>query len=94
MILDLVNNLLLYVEPRRKEANQRLQSMRFELQLEQDKDQRGPIISLQNKARYVSESTVKCLLRCIRSRKLIVGWQILLVICYSKRILSSSIRML
>ncbi|XP_022666195.1 protein KIAA0100-like isoform X2 [Varroa jacobsoni] len=51
MILDLVNNLLLYVEPRRKEANQRLQSMRFELQLEQDKDQRGPIISLQNKAR-------------------------------------------
>ncbi|XP_028967447.1 protein KIAA0100 [Galendromus occidentalis] len=51
MILDLVNNLLLYVEPRRKEANERLQRMRFELQLEQDKDQRGPIISLQNKAR-------------------------------------------
>ena len=51
MILDLVNNLLLYVEPRREEANERLQRMRFELQLEQDKDRRGPIISLQNKAR-------------------------------------------
>lgn len=29
MILDIVNNLLLYVEPRRKEALERLQRMRF-----------------------------------------------------------------
>ncbi|XP_065213016.1 protein hobbit [Planococcus citri] len=48
MILDIVNNLLLYVEPRRKEAYERLQRMRFQLQLQSVQDQRKPIQQLQN----------------------------------------------
>lgn len=48
MILDVVNNLLLYVEPRRKEALERLQRMRFQLQLHSIEDQKRPIQQLQN----------------------------------------------
>ncbi|XP_076622390.1 bridge-like lipid transfer protein family member hobbit isoform X1 [Colletes latitarsis] len=48
MILDIVNNLLLYVEPRRKE---RLQRMRFQLQLHSVEDQKRPIQQLQNTVR-------------------------------------------
>ncbi|KAJ9596917.1 hypothetical protein L9F63_012042, partial [Diploptera punctata] len=48
MILDIVNNLLLYVEPRRKEASERLQRMRFQLQLHSVEDQRRPIQQMQN----------------------------------------------
>lgn len=51
MILDIVNNLLLYVEPRRKEAYERLQRMRFQLQLHSVQDQRKPIQQLQNLVR-------------------------------------------
>ncbi|CAH0380913.1 unnamed protein product [Bemisia tabaci] len=51
MILDIVNNLLLYVEPRRKEAYERLQRMRFQLQLHSVEDQRRPIQQLQNDVR-------------------------------------------
>lgn len=51
MILDIVNNLLLYVEPRRKEASERLQRMRFQLQLHSVEDQRHPIQQLQNTVR-------------------------------------------
>lgn len=51
MILDIVNNLLLYVEPRRKEAYERLQRMRFQLQLHSVQDQRKPIQQLQNHVR-------------------------------------------
>ncbi|XP_066587198.1 protein hobbit isoform X2 [Prorops nasuta] len=51
MILDIVNNLLLYVEPRRKEASERLQRMRFQLQLHSFEDQRRPIQQLQNTVR-------------------------------------------
>ncbi|XP_043472199.1 protein KIAA0100 isoform X1 [Leptopilina heterotoma] len=47
MILDVVNNLLLCVEPRRKEALERLQRMRFQLQLSAE-DQKRPIQQLQN----------------------------------------------
>lgn len=54
MILDIVNNLLLYVEPRRKEAYERLQRMRFQLQLQSVRDQRKPIQKLQNLVRYGS----------------------------------------
>lgn len=53
MILDIVNNLLLYVEPRRKEAYERLQRMRFQLQLQSSQDHRQPIQQLQNHVRYV-----------------------------------------
>ncbi|OXU27590.1 hypothetical protein TSAR_008120 [Trichomalopsis sarcophagae] len=48
MILDIVNNLLLYVEPRRKEALERLQRMRFQLQLHTEEDQKRPIQERQN----------------------------------------------
>ncbi|XP_015603116.1 protein KIAA0100 isoform X2 [Cephus cinctus] len=51
MILDIVNNLLLYVEPRRKEALERLQRMRFQLQLHSIEDQKRPIQQLQNTVR-------------------------------------------
>ncbi|CAG5089025.1 Similar to KIAA0100: Protein KIAA0100 (Homo sapiens) [Cotesia congregata] len=51
MILDVVNNLLLYVEPRRKEAMERLQIMRFQLQLHSVEDQKRPIQQLQNTVR-------------------------------------------
>ncbi|XP_053971021.1 protein hobbit [Hylaeus volcanicus] len=51
MILDIVNNLLLYVEPRRKEASERLQRMRFQLQLHSVQDQKRPIQQLQNTVR-------------------------------------------
>ncbi|XP_021942266.1 protein KIAA0100 isoform X3 [Zootermopsis nevadensis] len=51
MILDIVNNLLLYVEPRRKEAFERLQRMRFQLQLHSVEDQRRPIQQMQNQVR-------------------------------------------
>jgi hypothetical protein len=54
MILDIVNNLLLYVEPRRKEASERLQRMRFQLQLHSVEDQRRPIQQMQNQVRYVT----------------------------------------
>ncbi|KAF2895185.1 hypothetical protein ILUMI_10985 [Ignelater luminosus] len=51
MLLDIVNNLLLYVEPHRKEALERLARMRFQLQLHSVEDQRRPIQSLQNQIR-------------------------------------------
>jgi len=53
MLLDIVNNLLLYVEPRRKEALERLQRMRFQFQLlsRTQEDERRPIQQLQNYVR-------------------------------------------
>ncbi|KAK8762069.1 hypothetical protein V5799_026664, partial [Amblyomma americanum] len=51
MVLDLVNNLLLYVEPRRRETNERLQRMRFRLQLSAGEDHRTPILQLQDQVR-------------------------------------------
>ncbi|XP_037949690.1 protein KIAA0100-like [Teleopsis dalmanni] len=43
MILDIVNNLLLYVEPQRKQALEKLARMRFQLQLHSSEDQKRPI---------------------------------------------------
>ncbi|XP_060521817.1 protein hobbit [Cylas formicarius] len=43
MLLDVINNLLLYVEPHRKEALEKLARMRFQLQLHSVDDQRRPI---------------------------------------------------
>lgn len=51
MLLDIVNNLLLYVEPRRKEILAQLQRMRFQLQLQSEEDQKKPIQELQNTVR-------------------------------------------
>lgn len=51
MILDIVNNLLLYVEPQRKQALEKLTRMRFELQLYSSEDQKRPIQHLQTQVR-------------------------------------------
>ncbi|XP_041768219.1 protein KIAA0100 isoform X1 [Anopheles merus] len=51
MILDIVNNLLLYVEPQRKEALEQLARMRFQLQLYSSEDQKRPIQHLQTEIR-------------------------------------------
>lgn len=54
MILDVVNNLLLYVEPQRKQALERLARMRFQLQLHRVEDQRRPIQHLQNQVKFIN----------------------------------------
>ncbi|KAJ8953880.1 hypothetical protein NQ318_019120 [Aromia moschata] len=51
MLLDIVNNLLLYVEPHRKEALEKLARMRFKLQLHSVEDQRKPIQNQQTLVR-------------------------------------------
>ncbi|KAL1132826.1 hypothetical protein AAG570_010778 [Ranatra chinensis] len=51
MLLDIINNLLLYVEPSRREAFERLQAMRFQLQLQSVEDQRRPIQAAQTRVR-------------------------------------------
>lgn len=51
MLLDIVNNLLLFVEPHRKKTQERLALMRFQLQLHSPEDQKRPIQNLQNKVR-------------------------------------------
>ncbi|XP_055631118.1 protein hobbit isoform X2 [Toxorhynchites rutilus septentrionalis] len=60
MILDIVNNLLLYVEPQRKEASERLARMRFQLQLYSSEDQKRPIQHLQTEIRGLM-SRIRCL---------------------------------
>lgn len=51
MIIDLVNNLLLYVEPHRKEAVEKMENMRFQFQLTSLEEQREPISHLQDSLR-------------------------------------------
>lgn len=51
MILDIVNNLMLYVEPQRKQALENLTRMRFKLQLYSSEDQKRPIQHLQTQIR-------------------------------------------
>lgn len=51
MLLDIVNNLLLYVDPHKKEALERLARMRFKIQLHSVEDQRRPIQVLQTQVR-------------------------------------------
>uniref|UniRef100_A0A1Q3FY95 Putative conserved secreted protein n=1 Tax=Culex tarsalis TaxID=7177 RepID=A0A1Q3FY95_CULTA len=60
MILDIVNNLLLYVEPQRKEASERLARMRFQLQLYSIEDQKRPIQHVQTEIRSLM-SRIRCL---------------------------------
>ncbi|XP_042235256.1 protein KIAA0100-like isoform X1 [Homarus americanus] len=52
MVVDILNNLLLYVDPKKKEATEGIARMRFQLQLYSRDDQRKPIIRLQNQVRY------------------------------------------
>jgi hypothetical protein len=51
MILDIVSNLVLQAQPRKKELDERLQTLRFETQLHSVDDQRKPILELQNQVR-------------------------------------------
>ncbi|XP_053684386.1 protein hobbit [Sabethes cyaneus] len=60
MILDIVNNLLLYVEPQRKEALERLARMRFQLQLYSGEDQKRPIQHIQTEILGLL-SRIRCL---------------------------------
>lgn len=59
MILDIVNNLLLYVEPQRKQALEKLARMRFQLQLHSMEDQKRPI--------QQKQTSIRSLLMKIRS---------------------------
>lgn len=54
MILDIVNNLLLYVEPHRKQASEKLARMRFQQHLYTSEDQKRPIQQLQTQIRSLS----------------------------------------
>lgn len=51
MIMDLVNNLLLYVEPHKKEVYDKQQTIRFSMEINSLEDQREPISKLQEKVR-------------------------------------------
>lgn len=51
MLLDVINNLLLHVDPHRKEASERLQRLRFQLQLSSTEDLRRPVQQIQNQLR-------------------------------------------
>lgn len=51
MIMDIINNLLLFVEPHKKTAFEKLERMRFRFQLSADEDQREPISQLQDQVR-------------------------------------------
>lgn len=55
MIMDLINHLLLFVEPHKKTAFEKLERMRFQFQLSSDEDQKEPISQLQDQVRkYVA----------------------------------------
>ncbi|XP_068677612.1 bridge-like lipid transfer protein family member 2 isoform X2 [Montipora foliosa] len=51
MLIDIAHNVVLYTEPKKKEAFDRLQRMRFHLHLSTSEDQRAQILRLQNTVR-------------------------------------------
>ena len=51
MVVDILNKLLLYVDPVKKAASSALARMRFQLQLRSGDDLRKPIVKLQNQLR-------------------------------------------
>lgn len=55
MLLDIVNNLLLYKEPRQKELTETMERLRFTLQLSNIEDCRTPILARQERVRCVEE---------------------------------------
>ena len=71
MIIDLVNNLLLYVEPHRKEAVEKMQSMRFQFQLSSLEEQREPIYHLQDMLRKLVAESKQSEKECYRIQRLL-----------------------
>lgn len=69
MIIDLVNNLLLYVEPHRKEAVEKMQHMRFQFQLTSLEEQREPISHLQDALRKLMSDLKQCEKDCYRFQR-------------------------
>ena len=51
MILDIVNNLLLFVDSKQKEREERQQRLKFKLHLNSINDQKTPIVHRQNQLR-------------------------------------------
>ncbi|RXN03891.1 Protein KIAA0100-like isoform X1 [Labeo rohita] len=67
MILDIVNNLLLHVEPRRKEHSERKQRVRFQLEISSNpEEQRSSILHLQEAVRQ-HLAQIRCLEKLIYS---------------------------
>jgi hypothetical protein len=56
LIMDIVTNVLLYVEPKKKETSERVEKMRFRLQLSDVGDPKTHITQLQDNVRHVLES--------------------------------------
>jgi hypothetical protein len=54
--MDIVTNVLLYVEPKKKETSERVEKMRFRLQLSDVGDPKTHITQLQDNVRHVLES--------------------------------------
>lgn len=69
MIIDLVNNLLLYVEPHRKEAVEKMENMRFQFQLTSLEEQREPISLLQDHLRKLARDLKQSERECYRLQR-------------------------
>jgi hypothetical protein len=69
MIIDLVNNLLLFVEPHRREAVEKMQSMRFQFQLSSLEEQREPIYHLQDMLRKLVADSKQSEKECYRIQR-------------------------
>ncbi|EDV29316.1 uncharacterized protein TRIADDRAFT_51504 [Trichoplax adhaerens] len=52
MLIDIVENFVLYVEPKKKEESELIEKMKFKLQLNEDEDIGTPLLQLQNTVRY------------------------------------------
>jgi hypothetical protein len=57
MVMDIINNLLLHMEPKKKELIERHQKMRLQLQFASIEEQKTPITNLQNKLRELVSRT-------------------------------------
>jgi hypothetical protein len=69
MIIDLVNNLLLFVEPHRKEAVEKMENMRFQFQLTSLEEQKEPISVIQDNLRKLTRDLKHCERECYRLQR-------------------------
>jgi len=53
LILDIINKLVLYVDPKKKQVAEKLQTMRFQLQSKSPEELRPRILQMQNAVRDV-----------------------------------------